>query len=225
MEEADVFGRLRKACIVAVLVLDRTEDALPVAEALQAGGVTAIELTLRTPVALAALVKIKQAFPDLLCGAGTVLTPAQVQEAQAAGADFAVAPGMNRRVVEAARAFGLPFAPGICTPSDIEQALEYDCALLKYFPAEASGGLAMLRALAAPYAHRSLQYIPLGGLSPANVVDYLREPIVGGIGGSWLAPRATIAARDWLVITTLARGVIALRDRERPPTQETLCPL
>lgn len=214
--ETAVFERLASACVVAVLVIDRAEDAVPVAEALLAGGVTAMELTLRTPAALGALREIRRAVPEMLAGIGTVITPDQVKQVLDAGGEFAVAPGTNERVVEAALAAGLPFAPGICTPSDIERALEFDRRLLKFFPAELSGGLSFLRAIAAPYMHLGLKYIPLGGLTIDNMADYLREPGVGGIGGSWLAPREVIRAQDWAKITAAASQARNCRDRERP---------
>jgi 2-dehydro-3-deoxyphosphogluconate aldolase/(4S)-4-hydroxy-2-oxoglutarate aldolase len=204
MKEAEVFSRLESARIVAVLIIDRAEDAAPVAEALFTGGIRAMELTLRTPVALDALREIKRSVPQMIAGVGTVLRPEQVREVLDAGGDFAVAPGTNRRVVETALAAGLPFAPGICTPSDIEAALEYDRRLLKFFPAEPSGGLAYLRVIAAPYAHLGLKYIPLGGVSQANMSTYLKEPQIAAIGGSWLAPRETIRDRGWETIRTAA---------------------
>lgn len=213
--ESQVFDRLTSSCVVAVLVIDRVEDAVPLAEALLAGGVTAMELTLRTPVALDALREVKRACPEMLAGIGTILVPEQVHQVLDAGGEFGVAPGVNVRVMEAALSAGLPFAPGICTPSDIERALEYDRRLLKFFPAEPSGGIPYLKAIAAPYAHLGLKYIPLGGLTAANMVGYLREPSVGGIGGSWIAPRDLIRAGDWNRITTAARDAVALRDQER----------
>ena len=169
-----------------------------------------MELTLRTPAALGALRAIKAAVPEMLAGIGTVLRPDQVLQVMDAGGEFAVAPGMNPRVVELALEVGLPFAPGICTPSDIERALEYDRTTLKFFPAEPSGGLPYLRMISAPYAHLGLRYLPLGGLTLANLAEYLREPCVGGIGGSWLAPREVIAAGDWPRITRNAQEAMAL---------------
>ena len=212
MNESEIFSRLNASCVVAVLVIDRAEDAVPVAEALLAGGVTAMEMTLRTSAALDALREVKRAVPQMLAGIGTVLRPEQVAQVLDAGGEFGVAPGMNPRVVEAALTAGLPFAPGICTPSDIERALEFDRKLLKFFPAEPSGGVAYLRSIAAPYAHLGVKFIPLGGLTVANMADYLREPAVAGIGGSWIAPRDMIRARDWSCITTAAREAIAVRD-------------
>ncbi len=144
-------NRLHRAGVIAVLVIDDADDAVPLARALITGGVDCIELTLRTPIAIDAMKRIRVEVPEMFVGAGTVLTPEQVNEVKAAGAAFGVAPGMNPRVVAEARRIGLPFAPGICTPTDIELALEQDCRLLKFFPSEPSGGLAYLRSIAAPY--------------------------------------------------------------------------
>lgn len=210
--ESIVFGKLQKSAIVAVLILDRVEDGVPLAEALLEGGVDAMELTLRTPAALGALKEITARVPAMLAGIGTILTTDQVREVVDAGAAFGVAPGMNPRVVEAALAAGLPFAPGICTPSDIERALEFDRKVLKFFPAEPSGGLKYLEAIAAPYAHLGLKYIPLGGVNPANCHAWLAHSLVGGIGGSWLAPKPLIAAGNWRAIRDAAAQATAIRD-------------
>lgn len=192
--------------IVAVLVIDDARHAVPVARALLRGGITTIELTLRTASAVDGLRAIRQEVPDMLAGVGTVIHPRQIPEIVAAGAAFAVAPGCNRRVIEAAAAAGLPFAPGISTASDIEAALETDCRLLKFFPAEPSGGLSYLASLAAPYTHLGLRYIPLGGLNVKNARSYLESPLVGALGGSWLAPRDLIAAEKWDDIAANARA-------------------
>jgi 2-dehydro-3-deoxyphosphogluconate aldolase / (4S)-4-hydroxy-2-oxoglutarate aldolase len=191
--------------VIAVLVIDRKEDAAPVAEALQAGGITSLELTLRTAAGIEALKEIKKHFPALLVGAGTVLSPDQVKLVKAAGADFAVAPGTNHRVMAAAEAEGIPFGPGIATPSDIEAALEHGGNLLKFFPAEPTGGLAYLKTATAPYAHLGLKYIPLGGLTEQTMGTYLGEKSVAAIGGSWLAPRDLIQAGNWTEITARAK--------------------
>ena len=196
--------------VIAVLIIDRAEDAVPVARALMEGGVSAMELTLRTPAAMDALRAVAENLPEMLAGAGTVITPAQVKEVFEAGADFAVSAGMNRRVVEEAGRLGLPFAPGVATPSDIEQALEFGCRLLKFFPAEAGGGLAYLKSMAAPYAHLGLKFIPLGGLDAGNMKAYLQEPIVQCIGGSWLAPRELIRQRRWDAIRRNAAAAAAI---------------
>jgi 2-dehydro-3-deoxyphosphogluconate aldolase/(4S)-4-hydroxy-2-oxoglutarate aldolase len=204
-------AQLRRARILAVLVIDDAADAVPLARALLDGGITAMELTLRTAAALEALRRIKTEVPELLAGVGTVLTPAQVNEALAAGAAFGVAPGLNPRVVAEARHVGLPFAPGICTPSDIELAVEQGCRWLKFFPAEPSGGVAFLKSMAAPYAHLGLAFVPLGGLTEENFTRYLALPQVPAVGGSWLAPPELMQSRDWNAIRENARRAVAKR--------------
>ena len=211
----DLQSTLHRAGVIAVLILDDADDAVPLAQALLDGGIQAMELTLRTPAALEALRRIRTEVPAMLVGAGTLLQPAQVQAAQAAGAAFGVAPGCNPRVIAAARDLGLPFAPGVCTPTDIELALESDCQLLKFFPAEPSGGLPYLRAIAAPFAHLGVRFIPLGGIGPTNAETWLREPVVTALGGSWLAPRDLIQKRDWATLTANARAAAALAAQVR----------
>ena len=174
-----------------------------------AGGVNAIELTFRTPAALAALKEIRAEIPEMIAGAGTILTADQVHLAKEAGAHFGVAPGMNPRVLAAAREAGLSFAPGIATPSDIEAALEFDCRLLKFFPAEPSGGLPYLNSIAAPYLHFEIKFVPLGGLSPANMASYLQDSKIAALGGAWLAPRDLIKVGSWKEITDLAQSARA----------------
>ncbi len=208
--------RIESTGIVAVLVIDREEDGPDLAKALLAGGVDIMELTLRTPAAIGALRRIRAEVPDMLAGAGTVLTPAQVEEVKNAGAEFAVSPGLNPRVMQAAKEAGLPFAPGISTPSDIEQALEFDCRLLKFFPAEASGGLARLKAMSAPYQHLGVRFVPLGGVNEKNMSTYLADPLIAALGGSWLAPREAIMEKRWSDITGLARQATTLIGSIRP---------
>jgi 2-dehydro-3-deoxyphosphogluconate aldolase/(4S)-4-hydroxy-2-oxoglutarate aldolase len=208
-------NRIQFTGIVAVLVIDREEDGPPLAKALMAGGVDVMELTLRTPAALGALRRIRAEVPEMLAGAGTVLTPAQVEEVKNAGAEFAVSPGVNPRVLQAAKEAGLHFGPGIVTPSDVEQALEFDCRLLKFFPAEASGGLAYLKAMAAPYQHLGVRFLPLGGVNEKNMSSYLADPLIAAIGGSWLAPREAIREKRWEHITTLAHQATTLIQSHR----------
>ncbi len=200
--------RLETTGIVAVLVVDRVEDGVPLARALLAGGVNVMELTLRTPAAIDALKAIKSAVPEMVAGVGTILTTDQVRQVIEAGAAFGVAPGLNPRILAAAREAGLSFAPGIVTPSDIEAAVELGCKLLKFFPAEATGGLAYLKAMASPYAHLGLKFVPLGGLTAKNMAAYLADPNIAALGGSWLAPRELIQARAWDTITALATEAV-----------------
>lgn len=207
---SDIFARLHRTGVVAVLVLDDVDNAVPLARALLAGGVDCMELTLRTPVALEALPRIVSEVPEMLAGVGTVLTAGQVRDVKSAGGAFAVAPGMNPAVVREAERADLPFAPGVCTPSEIELAIELGCRVLKLFPAEPSGGLAYLRSIAAPYAHLGVRYIPLGGLTATNAEGYLREPAVLALGGSWLAPRDLIRRREWPAVTANAAEAMAI---------------
>lgn len=202
--------RIENCGIVAVLVVDRVEDAVPLAQALLAGGVDVMELTLRTPAAIDSLTAIKAAVPQMLAGVGTILTTEQVTQVVEAGAAFGVAPGLNPRILAAARAAGLSFAPGILTPSDIEAAIELGCKILKFFPAEPSGGLAYLKAIAAPYAHLGLKFVPLGGLNAKNMASYLADPSIAALGGSWLAPRELIKAGAWDQITALAAEAVQI---------------
>ena len=183
---------------------------MPLAKALVAGGISAIELTLRTEAALDAMRSIVANVPEILVGAGTVISTGQVEAAQACGAAFGVSPGFSAKVVAAARKIGFPFAPGVMTPSDIQLALEHRCSLLKYFPAESGGGLDHLRSMAAPFVHRDLKFIPLGGIGPENAANYLQDPLILAIGGSWIAPRTLIQRRDWDAIGRTAREAMVL---------------
>jgi 2-dehydro-3-deoxyphosphogluconate aldolase / (4S)-4-hydroxy-2-oxoglutarate aldolase len=211
----DVFARIRELGIVAVLTLERVEDAVPVADALLAGGVGAIELTLRTPVAFDCIRTIRERVPSLLLGVGTILNPDAVRQVVDSGATFGVSPGCNPRVLETARSLNLPFGPGVCTPSDIERALEFDCKFLKFFPAEPSGGLPFLKVMAAPYAHLGVEFIPLGGISESNMTSYLQAPEIAAVGGSWLAPAKVIREKRWAEIEATARRATAIRDSAR----------
>ncbi len=202
--KTDWLRRLEAAGVVAVLVVDRAEDGPPLARALLEGGVRAMELTLRTPAALEALRRIRAEVPDMLAGVGTILTPEQVREATSAGAAFGVSPGCSPRVIETAQANGLPFCPGVAVPSDVERALEYGLRCLKFFPAMPLGGLPYLRAMAAPYAHLGVRFIPLGGVTQGNVMEWLADPLIAAVGGSWLAPRDLIRRQDWAAIRELA---------------------
>ncbi len=202
-----ILHRLNRAGIIAVLVLDELKHAIPVARSLLNGGVEAIELTLRTPVALDAALAIKKGFPEMTLGIGTVLTVGQVKAIAGVGADFAVAPGCNPRVIDEAQKQGLSFAPGVMTPTDIELAIESGCRVLKYFPAETSGGLEHLASMAAPYEYLGLTFIPLGGLHVENTRSYLASPLISAIGGSWIAKRDLIRSEDWEGITNNAKEI------------------
>ena len=205
MFPANLHQKIKESAIIAVLVIDDAANAVPLARALLRGGIGAMELTLRTDAALDSLRAIRDEVPEMLAGIGTILTTDQVDEVVAAKAAFGVAPGLNRRVVEHAQDKGLPFGPGIVTPSDIEQGIELGCRTLKYFPAETAGGLKHLKNMAVPYQHIGIDFIPLGGLNANNMSDYLASPLISAIGGSWIASRALIAAQNWDQIEANAR--------------------
>ena len=196
--------RIEASGVIAVLTVDNPEDAVPLAQALADGGVTAIELTLRTPSAVESIRRIRTELPEMLIGAGTVLNLGQLQAVRKAGAQFAVSPGCNPSTLRAAKEMGFPFAPGVATPSDIEVAVEHGCKLLKFFPAETSGGLAHLTTMGAPFRHLGLRYIPLGGISLGQLGEYLKSPLVASVGGSWLAKPEAITRRDWAAIKAAA---------------------
>ena len=178
--------RLEKIKIVPVLVLNSLEEGMKVCTDLHDNGLTAAEITFRTSAAEEVIREASKAFPDMLIGAGTVLNIVDLHRAFAAGASFAVAPGFNPVVVNEARHCGFDFAPGVCTPSEVEQALYAGCKLLKYFPAEVAGGTAMLKSIIAPYKHLGVRFMPTGGVKPANVESYLEIPEVAAVGGTWL---------------------------------------
>ncbi|HVU15960.1 MAG TPA: bifunctional 4-hydroxy-2-oxoglutarate aldolase/2-dehydro-3-deoxy-phosphogluconate aldolase [Candidatus Didemnitutus sp.] len=213
----ELFKRISACGVMAVIMIDDAEAAVPLAQALAAGGVKGIELTLRTPAALEAIKRIRAGCPDVLVGAGTVLNRTQVEQVKAAGAQFGVSPGCNPSTLRAAREVGLPFAPGVATASDVEIAVENGCRLLKFFPAETCGGLPHLAAMAAPFAHLGLKYIPLGGISAAELGAYLASPHVACVGGSWLAKSDVIRARDWKKISDLAAAAMAIVKTHRSP--------
>ena len=200
----EISERLENSGIIAVVTIDNPIDAVPLADALKAGGITQVELTLRTPNALEAIANIKSNRPEFLVGAGTVLSTTQVKQAKDAGADFAVSPGLNSKVIKKAQSISLPFAPGILTPTELEKAISLGCDNVKIFPAGPAGGINYLKSLAAPYKHLGIRYMPLGGVSAANICEYLEYDSVLAIGGSWIAPKDLIAENRWDQIEHLA---------------------
>ena len=197
--------RMADCGVIPVVVIDDAADALPLARALSDGGIDAVEFTFRTPAAAKSIRTITSEMPDMLVGAGTILTLEQLREAKGAGAMFAVSPGLNPTIVRAAKDTELFFMPGVATPSEVEAGIELGCKELKLFPAEPLGGLAYLKSLAAPYKHLGIRYIPLGGVSTKNVADYLADPSVLACGGSWIAKRDRIADKDFDGIRQLAQ--------------------
>jgi len=190
-------NKIAESGIIAVLVIEQANLAVKVAKILINSGITAMELALRTKEAIDALKNITGSLPEMLAGAGTVLEPHQLIEVKNAGGDFAVSPGCNTKVLDAASEMNFPFAPGISTPSDIESAVSKGSKVLKFFHAEGMGGLKYLQAINSPFGFKKLKYIPLGGLNPQNMRSYLEAPEVIAIGGSWIATSALINNQDW----------------------------
>jgi 2-dehydro-3-deoxyphosphogluconate aldolase/(4S)-4-hydroxy-2-oxoglutarate aldolase len=200
--------------VMPVVVLERLEDAVPVARALVAGGLPAIELTLRTDVALDAIRKIAEEVPEILVGAGTIVRPEQAEHAAAAGARFLVSPGATPALLGAMAATGLPFLPGTATVSEVLTVLEAGFTEMKFFPAEAAGGAPYLRSIASPVP--DARFCPTGGITPATASTYLSLPNVGCVGGSWLTPADALAAGDYDRVEVLAREAAALRTTDAP---------
>ena len=182
----DVLSRLARAGVVPVVVIDDAKDAVPTANAMVAGGIDVMEITFRTAAAPEAIRAVAESCPDMLVGAGTILNTCDLKRAADAGAKFAVAPGFNPTVVKAAMEMKFDFAPGICTPGEIEQAYELGCRFFKFFPAEAAGGVKMLKAIAAPYKHLGIKFMPTGGVTMENAASYLALEEVAAAGGTWL---------------------------------------
>jgi 2-dehydro-3-deoxyphosphogluconate aldolase/(4S)-4-hydroxy-2-oxoglutarate aldolase len=203
------------APVIPVVVLDDAADAVPLAQALVAGGLPAIEITLRTPAALDAIRAIADGVPGAVVGAGTVLTPELADAAVAAGARFLVSPGWTDRLLTAMRGTGLPFLPGVSTASEALGLLERGVTDMKFFPAEAAGGAAYLRALASPLPRA--RFCPTGGIDAARAPEYLALPNVGCVGGTWMVPRDALRSRRWSTVESLAREAASLKTSAEPP--------
>ncbi|MFH9610532.1 bifunctional 4-hydroxy-2-oxoglutarate aldolase/2-dehydro-3-deoxy-phosphogluconate aldolase [Streptomyces sp. NPDC017448] len=196
------------APVIPVVVLHDAADAVPLARALVAGGLPAIEVTLRTPAALASIRAMAAEVPGAVVGAGTVLSPQHVRDTVDAGAGFLVSPGWTDALLEAMKASGVPFLPGVSTTSEVVALLERGVVEMKFFPAEAAGGTAYLKALSAPLPQA--RFCPTGGISAASAPSYLALPNVGCVGGSWMVPGDAVAAKDWDRVARLAAEAAAL---------------
>ena len=181
---AEIYNRIGKAAIIPVIKLNRVEEAVPLAQALLAGGIPVAEVTFRTDAAAEGIAAIRREVPQMLVGAGTVLTTDQAIAAVEAGAQFVVSPGSNGKIIDRVLAAGVAMIPGVATPSEIEAAMERGLNVLKFFPAEALGGIAMLKALSGPYSQ--IKFVPTGGVGPDNMKDYLHQKNVLAVGGSWM---------------------------------------
>ena len=213
---ADVLAQLRTFRIVPVIVIDDAADAVPLATALSDAGLACAEVTFRTPNAAESIRRISGDCPTMLVGAGTVLSPEQAARARDAGARFIVAPGFNPAVVDYCLEQGIPVFPGVCTPTEIEMALGKGLQVLKFFPAEAAGGLAFLKAVAAPYV--GVEFMPTGGINVNNLTDYLAFKRVVACGGSWMAPTEWIAQKRFEEIRAeTERAVQIVREMSAGP--------
>ncbi|TCP10636.1 2-keto-3-deoxy-phosphogluconate aldolase [Crenobacter luteus] len=204
----DALTLLQQSPVMPVIVIKELDTAVDLARALVEGGIRSLEVTLRSDAALDAIRAIGAEVPDAIVGVGTVLTPAQLEASLAAGARFAISPGLTPDLAAAARDIDVPFLPGVATPSEAMWAAEQGFSVQKLFPAEAVGGRALLKALAGPLPQ--LKFCPTGGINLANAPEYLALPNVMCVGGSWLTPEAAVDARDWATITRLAREASAL---------------
>lgn len=208
----NLIDTLQAVGVVAGFSVDKPEHAQPIAEALLEGGLNVIELTLRTDAAFDALKIIIERVPDMVAGVGTILIPEQARMVKDLGADFGVSPGFNPAVVEECKRLQIPFAPGIVSPTNLEAAIALGCRFVKFFPAEPSGGLPFLRSMAAPYSHLKMRYFPLGGINNTNMIEYLKEPNVPTVGGSWIVDKQLVAEEDWAGITSRAQEVRTVVD-------------
>jgi 2-dehydro-3-deoxyphosphogluconate aldolase/(4S)-4-hydroxy-2-oxoglutarate aldolase len=197
---------IAKEGIIAVVEIESEKNAVPLAKALLEGGIKIIELALRTPAAVPSISLIAKEMPQMYIGSGTIIEAGQAAMVkEKGGVHFGVSPGLNSEIVREAIAAGLPFAPGIATPSELEQAISLGCRIVKFFPAEGMGGLSYLKSISAPYNHLGIKYIPTGGISPENLASYAKFSPVLAIGGTWIANKELINAQDWKEITKRAR--------------------
>lgn len=193
--------------VMPVMVIQNLDDAVPLAQALVAGGIKVLEITLRTPVALDAIRLIRREVKDAIVGAGTIANPAQLKAVEEAGAVFAISPGITSSLLAAADSGGIALIPGVATLSELMLGMEYGLDHFKFFPAEAAGGIPMLKAIAGPFPQ--ITFCPTGGISPENYQAYLQLGNVACVGGSWLAPQDAVKSKNWKKVTELAEAAVA----------------
>ena len=206
----DMVKTLGDAKIIPVIVIENEAQAVPLAKALVKGGLPVLEVTFRTQAAAGAIAAIRREVPEAVVGAGTLLAVEQLKAAKAAGAVFGVAPGFDPVVVAAAKDEGLPFCPGIATASELSQALTAGCKMVKFFPAEAAGGVKMIKNLLGAFRFTGVKFMPTGGVKPTNVAEYLAVPEIICCGGTWIVPKDALAAGDYAAIERLASEAVAL---------------
>ncbi len=196
--------------VIPVVEVDGVAEADALAESLLEAGLGVIEVTFRTPVAAEVIARISERYPDMLVGAGTVIGAHDLRRAVEAGARFALAPGLSMQMLDQAASLGLPYVPGAMTPSDLQAGIERGIRTFKFFPAMPAGGIPFLRAISAPFGLHGLRFIPTGGVSPNNLMEWLREPAVAAVGGTWIASRAMIRAGDWAGIRSTAEAAVRI---------------
>lgn len=206
---SDIMQEIYEIGIVPVVVLKNVKDAVPTAEALAKGGITAMEITMRTDAALDCIREVSSKCPDILVGAGTVITLDQCKAAIEAGAKFIVSPGTNKALIEYCISIGMPVLPGAVTPTEIMIGLELGLKVFKFFPADVYGGLKGMKALKGPFGN--IKFLPTGGVSGDNLQDYIKEPYIHAVGGSWVCKAADIEAGNWDKITELAAKATAVK--------------
>ena len=212
MNTVDILGR---SGVIPVIVIDKVEQAVPLAKALVRGGLPVLEVTFRTEAAAAAIAAIRAEVPEAVVGAGTILTVEQLLAAKKAGAVFCVAPGFDPAIVEEAKNSLMPFCPGVATASELSQALTAGCPMVKFFPAEAAGGVKMISNLLGAFRFTGVRFMPTGGVNLSNLADYLALPEVLCCGGTWIVPKDALAAGDWDRIESLAAEASALAKKLR----------
>ena len=206
----NIIETLKSAGIIPVIVIEKEEQAVPLAKALVKGGLPVLEVTFRTKAAAGAIAAIKREVPEAIVGAGMILTVEQLRAAKEAGAVFGVAPGFDPVIMAAAKAADFPFCPGIATASELSQALALGCTMVKFFPAESAGGVKYIKDLLGAFRWTGVKFMPTGGVKLANVGDYLAVPEIICCGGTWIAPKDAIQAEDWATIEKLAADAAKL---------------
>jgi 2-dehydro-3-deoxyphosphogluconate aldolase/(4S)-4-hydroxy-2-oxoglutarate aldolase len=217
MQKDELSLSLSKKGIIAVLEIDRVEDAADISRALLSGGISAIELALRTPAAEPSITIIRKETPQMTIGIGTIIKKGQAANVKSLGASFGLAPGFNPHILKEAQEAGLPFVPGIATPSELEAALFEGINVFKFFPAEPSGGINFLKSMNNPYNYLNLKYVPLGGVNEENLSSYAELPQVLAVGGTWIAPRNLIKDKNWDEISKRARNALQIWNKKRLP--------
>ena len=206
----DIIETLGAAGVIPVIVIEKEEQAVPLAKALVRGGLPVLEVTFRTQAAAGAIAAIRREVPEAVVGAGTLLTVEQLKAAKAAGAAFGVAPGFDPAIIAEAKAQDFPFCPGIATASELSQALTAGCKMVKFFPAEQAGGVKMIKNLLGAFRFTGVKFMPTGGVNLSNVGDYLAVPEIVCCGGTWIVPKDALAAGDYATIEKLAAEAAAI---------------